>query len=152
MRGLGGLRHALKNSPNTGLRNASFRGFADYMQTDEFQESIEKLIDAAEEETTVVMCAEAVPRRCHRSLISDALSVRRLHIKHIISAGSSKDHTLTPWAKVSGNKIIYPSELGTQQITKIKEVLPKNAILFLHCDHTQDRTNTDGIKTVPVFL
>lgn len=122
MTGLGGLRHALKNSPNMGWRNASFRGFADYMQTEEFQENIEKLMDAAGKETTVVMCAEAVPWRCHRSLISDALSVSGVHIKHIIGAGSGKDHALTPWAKVNGNRIIYPpsSEPGKFEMIKIE--------------------------------
>jgi len=107
MKGLGGLRHALKDSPNTGWRNASFRGFADYMQTEEFEESLEKLIEEAEKRATVVMCAEAVPWRCHRSLIGDALFVRGVHVRHIMSAGSSRDHALTPWAKVKGGKITY---------------------------------------------
>jgi len=107
MKGLGGLRHALKDSPNTGWRNASFRGFADYMQTEEFEENLERLIEAAEKRATVIMCAEAVPWRCHRSLIGDALFVRGVHVRHIISAGSSRDHTLTPWAKVKDRKITY---------------------------------------------
>ena len=107
MKGLGGLRHALKDSPNTGWRNASFRGFADYMQTEEFEGNLEKLIEAAGKRATVVMCAETVPWRCHRSLIGDALFVRGVHVRHIISAGSSRDHTLTPWAKVNGRKITY---------------------------------------------
>ena len=111
MNGLGGLRHALKDSLNTGWRNASFRGFADYMQSEEFQENLEKLIDEAMKRATVVMCAEAVPWRCHRSLIGDALLVRGVHVRHIISARSSKDHTLTPWAKVEGGKITYPPEV-----------------------------------------
>lgn len=112
MKGLGGLRHALKDSPNTAWRNASFRGFADYMQTEEFKENLEKLIDAAGKQATVVMCAEAVPWRCHRSLIGDALFVHGVRVRHIMSAGSSKDHTLTPWAKVKGRKITYPPERG----------------------------------------
>jgi uncharacterized protein (DUF488 family) len=102
----------LKDSPNTAWRNASFRGFADYMQTEEFKENLEKLIDAAGKQATVVMCAEAVPWRCHRSLIGDALFVHGVRVRHIMSAGSSKDHTLTPWAKVKGRKITYPPERG----------------------------------------
>ena len=108
MKGLGGLRHALRDSPNMAWRNASFRGFADYMQTREFEEQLEKLIEAAEKRATVIMCAEAVPWRCHRSLIGDALLVRGVQVRHIISAGSSRDHSLTPWAKVKGTKITYP--------------------------------------------
>lgn len=110
MKGLGGLRHALKRSQNTAWRNASFRGFADYMQTREFQESLEKLIAAANKRRTVIMCAEAVPWRCHRSLIGDALLVRGIGVIHIMSAGSGREHTLTPWAKVSGTEIIYPAD------------------------------------------
>lgn len=108
MKGLGGLRHALKDSPNAGWENASFRGFADYMQTEEFKENLEKLIELAEKGATVVMCAETVPWRCHRSLIGDALFVRGVRVRHIMSAGSSRDHSLTPWAKVKGRKITYP--------------------------------------------
>ena len=111
MKGLGGLRHALKDSLNMGWRNASFRGFADYMQTEEFKENLEKLIEAAEKRAIIVMCAEAVPWRCHRSSIGDALLVRGVHVRHIISARSFKDHTLTPWAKVDGGKITYPPEV-----------------------------------------
>lgn len=114
MKGLGGLRHALKDSPNMGWRNASFRGFADYMQTGEFEESLEELIEAAEKRATVIMCAEAVPWQCHRSLVGDALLIRGVLVRHIMSAGSSRDHTLTPWAKVKGTKITYPPELGAQ--------------------------------------
>jgi len=108
MKGLGGLRHALKESPNMGWRNASFRGFADYMQTEEFKENLERLIEGSEKRPTVIMCAETVPWRCHRSLIGDALFVRGVQVRHIMTAGSSRDHTLTPWAKVTGRKITYP--------------------------------------------
>jgi uncharacterized protein (DUF488 family) len=122
MKGLGGLRHALKDSLNMGWRNASFRGFADYMQTDEFKENIEKLIEAAEKRAIVVMCAEAVPWRCHRSLIGDALLVRGVHVKHIMSASSSRDHALTPWSNVKGKKITYPASSGNQEPSEIKAV------------------------------
>lgn len=108
LKGLGGLRHPLKDSLNTAWVNASFRGFADYMQTEEFEENIEKLIKISEEQTTAIMCAEAVPWRCHRSLIGDALLVRGINVRHIISAHSSMDHKLTPWAKVRGKSITYP--------------------------------------------
>ncbi len=108
MKGLGGLRHALKDSPNKAWRNASFRGFADYMQTAEFEEGLEKLILEAEKQPTAIMCAEAVPWRCHRSLIGDALLIRGLRVVHIMEVNSSREHTLTPWAKVRGRNITYP--------------------------------------------
>ncbi len=110
MKGLGGLRHARKDSPNTGWRNASFRGFADYMQTEEFEENLLQLIEAAEKRATAIMCAEAVPWRCHRSLIGDALYVRGVNVRHIMSAHSVREHTLTPWARTRGKKITYPPE------------------------------------------
>ena len=113
MKGLGGLRHALKDSRNTAWKNASFRGFADYMQTEEFEENLEKLIEDAQKQPTVIMCAEAVPWRCHRSLIGDALLIRSVLVMHIMSMGSTREHTLTPWAKVAGSKITYPSGLST---------------------------------------
>lgn len=108
MKGLGGLRHALKDSQNTAWKNVSFRGFADYMQTGEFKDSLEKLVEEAKKRTIVVMCAEAVPWRCHRSLLGDALLVRGVQVMHIMNASSSIEHTLTPWAKVEGTKITYP--------------------------------------------
>lgn len=109
MKGLGGLRHTTKDSVNTAWRNASFRGFADYMQKEEFQTSLEKLIEIASEKQTVIMCAEAVPWRCHRSLIGDALLVRHINVTDIMSATSSRPHTLTPWAKVRDHKVTYPA-------------------------------------------
>jgi len=110
MSALGGLRHASKDSINTAWRNASFRGFADYMQTPEFADSIEKLVEIAQHKITVIMCAEAVPWRCHRSLIGDALLVREIHVEDIYSATSAKPHTLTPWAVVKGTAITYPED------------------------------------------
>lgn len=129
MKGLGGLRHALKVSLNMAWRNASFRGFADYMQTGEFEENLEELIEAAKIRSTVIMCAEAVPWRCHRSLVGDALLIRGVQVKHIMSAGSSRDHTLTPWAKVMGTKITYPSELEAQDTARMMKVKPKNSTI-----------------------
>ncbi len=109
MKGLGGLRHPLKESLNMGWLNSSFRGFADYMQTEEFAEQIKTLIEMAQNDGLVLMCAEALPWRCHRSLIADALSVRGIEVIHIISATSQRTHSLTFFAKVRGKKITYPA-------------------------------------------
>jgi len=108
--GLGGLRHAKRDSPNVGWRNASFRGYADYMQTPEFVQSLEELIRLANQDRIVLMCAEAVPWRCHRSLVADALLVRGIHTEDIMSATRRQVHTLTPFAKVRGTAITYPTE------------------------------------------
>ena len=108
IRKLGGLRHPRRDSPNMGWENASFRGFADYMQTAEFEEGLEDLIAVAQKKKTAIMCAEAVPWRCHRSLIGDALQVRGITVIDIVIAPSFKAHTLTPWAKVMGTIITYP--------------------------------------------
>ena len=107
---LGGLRHASRDSPNTGWLNASFRGFADYMQTQEFNEGLEKLIEIAKEKRLALMCAEAVPWRCHRSLIADSLLIHGIPVEHIMNATSRLTHALTPWAKVEGARITYPKE------------------------------------------
>ncbi len=108
MPGLGGLRHPRADSPNGGWHNTSFRGFADYMQTREFEENVTALVKLAQEETVVLMCAEAVPWRCHRSLISDSLAARGVSVKHILSATKVMPHTITPWARVKGKRITYP--------------------------------------------
>ena len=112
MPGLGGLRHAKRDSVNVGWRNASFRGYADYMQTAEFQQNLKELIDLAAKERSALMCAEAVPWRCHRSLIGDALLVRGIRVEDIMSETRAQTHTLTPFAKVRGVKIRYPAETG----------------------------------------
>ena len=109
MPGLGGLRHARRDSPNMGWRNAGFRGFADYMGSGEFAESLDELIKVAEQQRTAIMCAEAVPWRCHRSLIGDALLVRGIEVLEISSATQTRPHLLTPWAKVDGTQITYPA-------------------------------------------
>lgn len=108
---LGGLRHTIKTSINTAWKNTSFRGFADYMQTEEFQKGIKQLILLAQKNRVVMMCAEAVPWRCHRSLIGDALLVRHINVEDIMTEKTSKPHGITPWAKVDGVVITYP---GTQ--------------------------------------
>lgn len=107
---LGGLRHTRKDSINTGWHNASFRGYADYMQTAPFADGIKQLITLAEHKTVAIMCAEAVPWRCHRSLIGDALLVRNIKVEDIYSATSAKEHMLTPWAVVDGTHITYPAD------------------------------------------
>ncbi len=109
---LGGLRHPRSDSPNTGWRNASFRGFADYMQTPEFEENLKKLLVLLSRTRVALMCAEAVPWRCHRSLIADALAVRRVKVEHIMSRRRAEPHAITPWAQVAGTSIIYPPAPG----------------------------------------
>ena len=110
--GLGGLRHAKRDSLNLGWRNASFRGYADYMQTPEFEQSLDELIQLANQERIALMCAEAVPWRCHRSLIADALLVRGIRTEDIMSPTRRQVHTLTPFAKVRGTTITYPAEVS----------------------------------------
>lgn len=105
---LGGLRHTTKASINTAWKNSSFRGFADYMQTEEFHTGIEQLIKLASNKQTVIMCAEAVPWRCHRSLIGDALVIRDIQVEDIMSEKATKAHEITPWAKVEDVTITYP--------------------------------------------
>jgi uncharacterized protein (DUF488 family) len=107
---LGGLRHAKKDSVNTGWRNASFRGYADYMATAEFREGLESLLQLARTKRTAVMCAEAVPWRCHRSLIGDALLARGVHVEDIMSASSVRPHEMTSFAKVEGLDIVYAED------------------------------------------
>jgi uncharacterized protein (DUF488 family) len=107
---LGGLRRARPDSPNTGWRNASFRGFADYMMTDAFEAGLAELRGLAEQGRTVaVMCAEAVPWRCHRSLVADALTVRGVRVEHIMGSGAARPHRLTPFARVEGTRLTYPA-------------------------------------------
>ncbi|MGB0121933.1 MAG: DUF488 domain-containing protein [Silvibacterium sp.] len=113
-RDLGGLRHARKDSINTGWRNASFRGYADYMQTPEFAAALDELLKAAPHAHTTLMCAEAVPWRCHRSLVGDALTVRGIAVEDITYAAQGKSrrqpHKLTPFARVEGERLWYPAE------------------------------------------
>ncbi|HSC47003.1 MAG TPA: DUF488 domain-containing protein [Gammaproteobacteria bacterium] len=111
MPALGGLRKARRDSINMGWRNASFRGYADYMQTPEFDAALAVLMQLVERESLAVMCAEAVPWRCHRSLIADALSVRGMEVRHIMGPGKQQPHKLTPFAHVEGLEITYPFAL-----------------------------------------
>ncbi len=107
---LGGLRRTVKDSPNSAWKNASFRGYADYMQTPEFAAGLVQLIDIAKRATVAIMCAEAVPWRCHRSLIGDALLVRGVGVEDIMSETSVRKHTLTRFARVVGTAITYPED------------------------------------------
>jgi uncharacterized protein (DUF488 family) len=110
MAGLGGLRHSRPDSINKGWKNSSFRGYADYMQSAEFEKNLEKLIQLGRKQTIAYMCAEAVPWRCHRSLISDALTVRGHAVYHIMSRVSAPPHSITAWAKVQGTRVTYPPQ------------------------------------------
>ena len=105
---LGGLRKPKKDSLNDGWRNASFRGYADYMQTDKFQRALEELMVYGTGTRTAIMCAEAVPWRCHRSLIADALVARGCEVSHILSQVKADGHRLTPFAVIDGNTLVYP--------------------------------------------
>ena len=108
---LGGFRRTTPDSPNAGWRNLSFRGYADYMQTADFGENLVSLIELAQRDRVALMCAEAVPWRCHRSLIADALVVHGVMTCEILSPNRLQPHKLTPFARVSGTDISYPPEL-----------------------------------------
>jgi uncharacterized protein (DUF488 family) len=104
---LGGLRHTRKDSTNTAWRNLSFRGFADYMETPEFEKGLARLIELSRARPTAIMCAEAVPWRCHRSLIADALVARGVEVFEISSLTRLQPHKMTPFAKIEGTKVHY---------------------------------------------
>lgn len=109
---LGGRRRPAADSPNTGWRNESFRGYADFLTSDQFLDALDNLMAAARRKPTAIMCAEAVPWRCHRSLIADALVVRGWDVLDITSATRASPHKLTPFAKVDGLAITYPAAVG----------------------------------------
>lgn len=108
LKGLGGLRKPIRDSVNLAWRNLSFRGFADYMQTEQFQAAVAELMNIAAQKRAALMCAEAVPWRCHRSLIADMLIVRGWDVRHILSLTSSKPHQLNPIALAKGTWLTYP--------------------------------------------
>lgn len=105
---LGGLRRPRKDSPNTAWRNASFQGYADYMLTDDFAAGLAKLSELMAGGTVALMCAEAVPWRCHRSLVADALTARGVEVEHIASTTRATPHRMTPFARVEGTRVTYP--------------------------------------------
>jgi uncharacterized protein (DUF488 family) len=112
---LGGRRRPVAGSKNGGWRSESFRGYADFMQTVEFREGLERLMRAAAEVPLAMMCAEAVPWRCHRSLIGDALVVRGWTVLDVTSATKATPHRLTPFARVEGTRVTYPPEGTVEQ-------------------------------------
>jgi len=124
MKELGGLRHTHADSINTGWHNASFRGFADYMQTPEFATAVMKFIELTSEKTTAIMCAEAVPWRCHRSLIGDALIVRNIDVVDIYTPKSAKPHIITSMANVHGTQIYYPAPAEGESTRSAHEPVP----------------------------
>jgi uncharacterized protein (DUF488 family) len=110
---LGGLRKPRPDSVNLGWRNTSFRGYADYMQTPAFEAAVDRLVERATQTPTAIMCAEAVPWRCHRSLVADALVARGHDAREIVSEGKATLHKLTPFAQVEGDRVTYPPSTGT---------------------------------------
>ncbi len=109
---LGGYRDPRSDSPNLGWRNRGFRGYADYMGSLEFEAALDRLVGWARDRRTAIMCAEAVPWKCHRGLLSDALLIRGVRVVHILSQGKAQDHVLTPFARVKGGRITYPASRG----------------------------------------
>jgi uncharacterized protein (DUF488 family) len=108
---LGGLRRRAPDSPNTGWRNASFQAYADYMLTPRFEEGLQELLEQGRAQTPALMCAEAVPWRCHRSLIADALVVRGVEVTDVLSESRASRHVLRSWARVDGTRITYPPQV-----------------------------------------
>jgi uncharacterized protein (DUF488 family) len=108
MPGLGGFRHTRSDSMNRGWRTEGFRGYADYMETEEFRKNLEELIRIAGRKQVAIMCAEALFFRCHRQLISDALLVRGVRVEHITDPTHRQPHKLTPWARFEEGTITYP--------------------------------------------
>jgi uncharacterized protein (DUF488 family) len=106
---LGGLRRPRIDSHNDAWRNEGFRGYADYMETEEFDTALDELCDLANGNTTCIMCAEAVPWRCHRSLVSDALVARGHSVEHITACGRASEHRIAPFARVTNEHVTYPA-------------------------------------------
>ncbi len=119
---LGGLRHTTRHSRNLGWRNESFRGFADYMETPAFEQGVRELLRLARKDKLALMCAEAVPWACHRSLIADALLARGIRVNHILSAWRYEPHELTPCAKVLDTYVTSPRETGCQKQPRLQKV------------------------------
>jgi len=121
MPGLGGLRRPRPDSPNMGWRNTSFRAYADYMLTPEFEQSIQSLLEQAADQSAALMCAEAVPWRCHRSLIADALVVRGVSVAHILGPTQIQTHVLRSWASVEGTTITYPRQVEEEAFLAVQD-------------------------------
>jgi len=149
LRKLGGLRHARRDSSNMGWRNSSFRGFADYMQTSEFDAGLQRLIKLAGQKRSALMCAEAVPWRCHRSLIADALTVLGIRVEHIMSKNRSHVHSLTSFGRVRHSRITYPNSksMGSTDANPCVRPSQTRSELFLFYDsvaNTQRRVGLSG--------
>jgi uncharacterized protein (DUF488 family) len=114
LKALGGLRHTRPDSVNLGWRNASFRGYADYMQTEDFAVGLERLEQLAARRPTAILCAEALPWRCHRSLIADALTVVRWRVLHIQSRKTARPHRRTLFLRVRSGRLVYPAQPRTE--------------------------------------
>jgi uncharacterized protein (DUF488 family) len=114
---LGGRRKPLADSPNTAWRNEQFRAYADYMATDEFRVAVDKLSALAETQRVAIMCAEAVPWRCHRNLIADELTRRGIDVLHIISGQRAKTHVMNEHARVEGDHLVYSRVQPAEQQT-----------------------------------
>ncbi len=127
---LGGLRRARKDSINVGWRNLNFRGYADYMQTETFAAALTELASMVSETPTAIMCAEAVPWRCHRSLIADAMVVRKYPVEDIFVSAAGKAtsnlHKLTPFAKVEGTRLWYPENPAQEELPLLGRILEGN--------------------------
>jgi len=160
---LGGLRRMHKSSPNAAWRNASFRGFADYMLTEDFEIGISKLRALVSEGSVALMCAEAVPWRCHRSLVADVLTVRGASVGHIASAKRATPHHVTPFAKVEGTRITYPEDksvgepLATrapfhlEATVRVLQRRPKNRVDVWEQDrYLRVLTTVDGLALIEV--
>ena len=106
---LGGFRKASQDSTNTAWHNSGFRGYADYMETPEFSAGLDRLIAVSRDPRTAIMCAEALPWKCHRWLLSDALVARGIRVLHILASGKTQDHRLTTFARVHGTRVTYPA-------------------------------------------
>jgi len=115
---LGGHRHPRRDSINTGWRNVSFRGYADYMQTAEFEGALRRLLQLCEDKHCAAMCAEAVPWRCHRSLLADALVARGIPVEHIFSGSRRELHSLTPFARIENGRVTYPKAKAGAALSK----------------------------------
>jgi uncharacterized protein (DUF488 family) len=118
LKALGGLRPARPDSINLGWRNASFRGYADYMQTENFAAGLARLEQLATRRPTVIMCAEALPWRCHRSLIADALTVARWRVLHIQSRKTARPHRRTAFLRVRSGRLTYPRAALTRGLSE----------------------------------
>ncbi len=160
---LGGLRKPRADSPNTGWHNASFRGFADYMMTEDFQAGIAKLHAMTAKGRIALMCAEAVPWRCHRSLVADALTARGAHVEHITGAERSTPHRVTEFAEVEGTRVTYPGDAsGGQRLAtpapfhleatvRVLQRRPTNMVdIWLQDRYVRALATADGLALIEV--